>query len=168
MSFGLAFLAGLMGLCLDLYLREAWRLDAWSPDFMVLVILWLGTTRTWTQGALIAASLGLLADGFAGSPAGLHMLHALLLFYLSRGLSSRVLFQGFVGRLLLGLVGGLGSLFLFAVLGKVALPDGQVAVRLTELVVPRIMVVVLFVPIGFPILDRLESLFVRRPERDVL
>jgi hypothetical protein len=87
---------------------------------------------------------------------------------LSRGLSSRVLFQGFVGRLLLGLVGGLGSLFLFAVLGKVVLPDGQVAVRLTELVVPRIVVVVLFVPIGFPILDRLESLFVRRPERDVL
>jgi uncharacterized membrane protein YeaQ/YmgE (transglycosylase-associated protein family) len=96
------------------------------------------------------------------------MLHALLLFYLSRGLSSRVLFQGFIGRMLLGLVGGLTGLFLFAALGKLVLPDGQVALRLTELVVPRIVVVVLFVPLGFPVLDRLESTFVRQPERDVL
>ncbi len=168
MSVALALLAGLMGLCVDLFVREAWRLDAWSPDFMVLVILWLGTTRAWTQGAVIASLLGLVADGFAGSPAGLHMLHALLLFYLSRGLSSRVLFQGFIGRMLLGLVGGLTGLFLFAALGKLVLPDGQVALRLTELVVPRIVVVVLFVPLGFPVLDRLESTFVRQPERDVL
>ena len=91
MSVALALLAGLMGLCVDLFVREAWGLDAWSPDFMVLVILWLGTTRTWTQGAVIASMLGLVADGFAGSPAGLHMLHALLLFYFHHAYSISLL-----------------------------------------------------------------------------
>jgi rod shape-determining protein MreD len=168
MSFALAWMAGLLALCLDLFVREAFVLDAWSPDFLAVVLLWLGTTRSWTQGAIIATTLGAVADAFAGSPLGMHMFHGLLLFYLSRTISSRVLFQGFVGRLLLGLVGGLASLFLLTLIGRLVLSDARLAVRITHLILPRILVVVAAVPFAFPIMDRLEALFVRQPERDLM
>ena len=64
MSVALALLAGLMGLFVDLFVREAWLLDAWSPDFMVLVILWLGTPPPWPQGGAVPLELG--AHGFGG------------------------------------------------------------------------------------------------------
>jgi rod shape-determining protein MreD len=168
MSFLLAWLAGILALCGDLFVREAFSTEAWSPDFLVVVLLWLGTTRSWTEGAVIATTLGAAADGFAASPLGMHMLHALLLFYLSRGISSRVLFQGFLGRLLLGLVGGLASVFLLAAISRLLLGDARLAVRVTQLILPRIGVVVLLVPLAFPVLDRLEALFVRQPERDLM
>lgn len=168
MSFALAYIAGLVALCGDLFVREALALDAWSPDLAAVVLLWLGTTRTWTQGAIIAALLGMVADAFAGSPLGMHMVHALLLFYLSRGIANRVLFQGFLGRLLLGLVGGLASLFILALVSRVLLVDARLAVRITHLILPRILVVVIAVPIVFPVMNRLEALFVRKPERDLM
>ena len=168
MSVLLASVAGLFALCGDLFLREAAALDVDSPDFLVIVIMWMGTTRTWTQGAIIAAVLGLFADGFAGSPLGMHMLHALFLFYLSTATSTRVLFQGFIGRLLLGLLGGIASLFLLVLLSRLVLAEATLALRISHLIVPRVVVVVVFVPIGFPIMDRLEALFVRQPDRDLL
>jgi rod shape-determining protein MreD len=168
MSFLLALLAGLVALCGDLFVREAFSTETWSPDFFVVVVLWLGTTRSWTEGAVIAGVLGVAADGFASSPLGMHMLHGLLLFYLSRAISSRVLFQGFLGRLLLGLVGGLASVFLLAAISRLLLGDTRLAVRVTQLILPRIAVVVAIVPLAFPVLDRLEALFVRQPERDLM
>jgi rod shape-determining protein MreD len=168
MSFALAWFAGLVALCFDLFFREALALDAWAPDFLAVVLLWLGTARTWTQGALLATALGLVADAFSGGPLGMHMLHALFLFYLSRGISNRVLFQGFIGRLLLGLVGGLASLFVLALLSRIVLPDARLALRITHLILPRIVVVVAAVPFVFPIMGRLEALFVRQPERDLM
>ena len=168
MSFLLGFGAGIFALCMDLFVREGFSLDAWSSDFLTVVLLWLGTTRTWTQGAVIAVLLGMVADTFSGSPLGMHMIHGLLLFYLSRTVASRVLFQGFVGRLLLGLVGGLASLFILALVSRMLLADARLADRITHLILPRILVVVACVPFVFPLMNRLESLFVRKTERDLM
>lgn len=160
--------AGLFALCLDLFLRTALDLDAWSPDLLVVIILWLGTARSWIEGALVSAFLGALADGFAGSPLGLHMLHAVLLFYMSRSVANRVLFQGFPGRMLLGLAGGLTSLAVLALISRIFLGDTPLSARLGSLVVPRVLIAVIAVPLVFPVMDRIETLFVRRKESDLL
>lgn len=159
---------GLLALCLDLFVREAWALDAFTPNLLVVLLLWLGTSRGWTEGALLAAVLGLLHDGFAGSPVGTHVLHAVLLFYLSRALASRVRFQGFLGRVPLGVIGALASLFLMVVIGRLFLGDTALPARIVELLFPRLVAVLIAVPLVFPLLDRIENLVVRRPDSDFL
>jgi rod shape-determining protein MreD len=168
MRFLTLLVLGLGALCVDLFVREAWGLDAFSPNLLVVVLLWLGTCRDWTEGALTAAVLGFLNDAFAGSPPGLYLLHAILLFYLSRAIAGRVRFQGLLGRLPLGIAGALASLFILVLIGRVFLGDTAFPDRIVELLLPRLVGVLLGVPLLFPILDRLDTLLVRRPDTDLL
>ncbi len=168
MRFFTLLLLGMSALCVDLFVREAAALDAFSPNLLVVLLLWLGASRDWTEGALAAAVLGLLNDGFAGSPPGAYMLHAVLLFYVSRALASRVRFQGILGRLPLGIAGALASLFLLALIGRLFLGDTTFTERVVGLLFPRLLVVLVAVPLVFPLLDRVDSLLVRRPDTDLL
>lgn len=168
MKLALPLLLGLLALCVEMFLREAFALDAWSPDFLAVLLLWLGTTRQWTEGAVVAATLGVLADGFAGSPLGLHLLHALFLFHAAALLGGQVRFHGLVGRCLLGVAGGVVSLFLLVALSRIFLGDTRLAARIGALLVPRVAVVAAATPLLFPLLDRLDLLLVRRPDTDVL
>ncbi len=168
MSTALPILLGVMALSTEVFLREALALDAWSPDLATAVILWLGCRRSWIQGAATAAAIGVLADAFAGSPLGLHMLHALLLFYAAAALGNQVRFQGFVGNGMLGLVGGFVSLFLLVVIARVFLGDTLLAARVGDLIVPRVVVVTFVVPPVFALLDRIDLVLSRRVEGDVL
>jgi len=162
----LPLMVGVAALCMELFLREAFALDAWTPDLATAVVLWLGASRSWVRGASIAAVIGLLADGFAGSPVGLHMLHAQLVFHAAAALRNQVRFQGLVGWLILGLVGGFVSLFLLVLVARVFLSDTQLAARIGELIVPRVVVLALAVPPTFLFLDKLDALLTR--EGDVL
>ncbi len=168
MSNALPILAGLAAMWCQLFLREAFALDVWSPDLLTPVVLWLGGSRGWGRGAAVAALLGALADGFAGSPLGLHMLHALLVFHAAAALGTQVRFQGPVGWALLGVVGGFVSLFLLVLISRVFLGDTLLAGRIGSLLVPQVVVVALAVPPTFMVLDRLDSLLARRVEGDVL
>lgn len=168
MSLVLPLLFGLGALCGEVFLREAFAADAWAPDFLTVVVIWLGVQRSLVSGAAIAALLGLLADGFAGSPLGVHMLHALLLFYASAILADQVRLQGIAGHVLMGLGGGFVGLFLLALISRVILGDTGLAARIGDLLVPRVAVVTLATPVLFPVFDKLDSLFSRRAETDLL
>lgn len=168
MTNALPILVGLAALMAQTFFREAFALDAWSPDLLTPVILWVGGRRSWTGGAVTAAILGALADGFAGAPLGLHMLHAILLFYAAAALGNQVRFQGFVGYGLLGLVGGFVSLFLLVVVARVFLGDTLLVARVGQLIVPRVVVVALAVPLVFSLLDRIDSGLATRHDGDVL
>lgn len=168
MRFVVLFVVGLFALCVDLFVRELWALDAFSPNLLVVVLLWLGASRGWTEGALCAAGLGLLHDGFAGSPPGVHLLHGLSLFYFARAIAGRVRFQGLLGRLPLGVVGALGSLFILAVIGRLFLGDTAFPDRIVELLFPRLVGALVGVPLLFPLLDRVDALAVRRADSDLL
>ena len=159
---------GLFALCADLFVREVWSLDAWSPDFLTVIVLWLGMNRKTLDGPLAAAALGLLADGFAGGPIGTHMLHAVLLYHLGRVVAKRVLFQGFFGRILLGMLGGLASLLVLVLISRAFLGDTELPNRIGALLVPRVLVVVFAVPLLFPVLSRIEALFFRRRDPSLL
>lgn len=168
MTLLLPLLFGLFALCAEVLLREAFAADAWAPDLLTVVLIWLGMNRSLVGGALIAAVLGVLADGFAGSPLGVHMLHGLLLFYASAILADQVRLQGLVGHVLMGLGGGFVGLFLLALISRLILGDTTLAARIGDLLVPRVAVVALAAPLLFPVLDRLDRLFSRRTDTDLL
>ncbi len=168
MSNAFPVLVGVAALMIELFAREAFALDAWSPDLLAPVVLWLGGRRSWTAGAVTAAVLGAFADGFTGAPLGVHMLHSVLLFYAAAALGTQVRFQGVVGYGLLGLVGGFVSLFLLVVVARVFLGDTLLAARVGSLVVPRVVVVVVALPLVFWVLDRFDGVVSRRREGDIL
>ncbi len=168
MNAALPLMAGLLLLCLQVFLREAFALDAWTPDLLTALVLWLGSNRDWITGATLIALLGALADGFAGSPLGLHVVHGLLLFHAAALLAGQVRFQGPVGGLLLGIAGGFVSLFLLVLVSRLFLPETALPGRVSDLIVPRVTVIAVAVPILFPLLSRLDTLLSRRGEHDVL
>lgn len=168
MRYVLPLLLGLGLLCVELFVREALALDVWAPDLVTVLLLWLGTSRPWTEGAVTAALLGLLADGFAGSPLGLHMLHALLLFHAAGLIGNQVRFHGIVGWLLLGVLGGVVSLFLLVAISRIFLGDTTLAARIGALFLPRVTVVAVACPMVFPLLDRLDALLLRRADTDLV
>jgi rod shape-determining protein MreD len=165
----LPFLFGLGALCTNQFLAVAFGLDAWNPDLLALVIIWLGTSRGLRPGsAITAAILGMLADGFAGSPLGLHMLQSVLLLYVSIALATRVRFQGVFGWTLLGAIGALANLVILVVIGRLFLGGTLLGERIGTLLLPRVGAVVLCAPIVLPVLSRLDEFITRRPERDVI
>lgn len=160
---------GLLALLAQQFFAEALALDIWTPDLLTVVLLWIGIHRGPAAGAAVTVAItGLLADGFAASPAGLHMLHALLLFYLAALLGGRVRFHGLPGRLLLGVAGGLASVGILAGLARVFLPDTALGDRIGQLLLARVGIVVACMPLAFPLLDRLDSALVRTPDSDRL
>lgn len=163
-----ALLLGLFTLSFDLFCREAWALDAWAPEITTVFVLWLGTTRQGMSGPILAALLGLLQDGINTAPAGLYMLHDLLVFYLARGLAERVAFRGFLGRLMMGGLGGLVSLMVMALISKIFLGDTALNSRVGALLVPRVTLILLTLPLLFPIFGWVQSLASRRVESDLL
>lgn len=169
MSTLVIMLFSLAGLLLQQFFAEAMALDLWTPDFLTVVVVWIGITRGPVLGAAITVTLtGLLADGFAASPAGLHTLHALTLFYLAALLGSRVRFHGLPGRLMLGVLGGLASVGILAGIARAFMPDTALADRLGQLLLARVALVVACMPLAFPLLDRLDSALVRTPDNDRL
>mgnify|MGYP002629629195 CR=1 FL=1 len=167
MSILLPILLGLLALCAELFVREALALDSWAPEFLVVLLLFLGTHRG-GRAVGIAALLGALADGFKGSPLGLHMLHAVLLTYGAAALANQVRFRGILGNLLLGALGGVLSLFLLALLSRVFLSGTPLGVRIGALIVPQVTLNALLVPLAFPVLEKLEGLLIGRKDSDVL
>lgn len=168
MTILLPLVYGLLALCAEVLLRTAFAADTWAPDLLTVVLIWIGAHRSLVSGAITAATLGALADGFAGSPLGVHMLHALLLFYAAAILADQVRFHGVVGNILMGLAGGFVGLFLLALISRLLLGDTTLAARIGDLLVPRVAVVAIAAPMVFPALDRLDGLFTRRPDGDLL
>lgn len=169
MSALMPLLFGLGALCTSQFLAIAFDLDAWNPDLLALVMVWLGIARGLrSSSAVVAVILGALADGFAGSPLGLHMLQSVLLLYVAIGLGNRVRFQGIVGWTLLGAVGALVNLVILVVVARLFLSGTLLGERIAAVLLPRVGAVVLCAPIVLPLLSRLDDFATKRPEGDVL
>lgn len=165
----LPILAGLVALCLELFFRQAFGLTTWAPDLVTVVLIWLGVTHGWTVGAVLSAAvIGLLNDGFIGSPAGVHLMHAVIVVLLGGTVADRVRSQSWIGRAMLGLGGGILSLLVLIAVCRVLIGPSAIGARLGDLFVPRTCGVVVGALICFPVLDRLSRVGRRRPDADVL
>jgi rod shape-determining protein MreD len=166
-----AVIALVTGLSLTLFtafLQALTGVDVWTPDLVVAVVLWLGITREPSEGALTAVLLGILSDGFAGSPLGFHMLHAVLLFYVVRTMATRVRFHGVVGHVILAALGGGLSLLLLLLLARLFLAGTPLHLRVMTLAMPRLLLTTLTVPVLFAVLGRIETALVRTAVKDTL
>ena len=162
-------LAGLVALCLELFFRQAFGLTRWAPDLVTVVLIWLGVTKGWSMSAVVSAAvIGLLNDGFIGSPTGVHMMHAIIVVLLGGSVSDRVRSQSWIGRAMLGLAGGVLSLLVLIAVCRLLIGSSAIGARLGDLFVPRTCGVIIGALICFPILDRLAREGRRRPEVDVI
>ncbi|MEZ4474657.1 MAG: hypothetical protein R3F60_28500 [bacterium] len=165
MSVLLPIVLGLFALCGELFVREAFALTRWAPDFAVVVVLWLAVSRGWATSAFVAAAcVGLMTDGFVGSPVGIHILQAVFLVLLAGLLADRVRFKSLPGRLLLGGAGSLVSLLLLVAICRIFLGETAIGARVGSLLLPRTALLMLCVPLAFPVLDRLDALVSKRRE----
>jgi cell shape-determining protein MreD len=160
---------GIAALCTSQFLAVAFDLDAWNPDLLALVMIWLGTARGLRpSSAVFAVILGALADGFSGSPLGLHMVQSVLLLYVSIGLGNRVRFQGVFGWTLLGAIGALVNLVILVAVARLFLGGTLLGERIAAVLLPRVGAVVLCAPLVLPVLSRLDEFSSKRPEGDVI
>lgn len=161
-------LLGLLALCAELFAREAFALTRWSPDFAQVVVLWLAVTRGWSISGCVAAGLvGLLADGFVGSPVGVHMLQALVLVLIAGLFADRLRVRGLPGRLLVAAAGSVLGLLALVLICRIFLGDTSIGARVGDVLLPRTLTLMVCVPLAFPFLDRLDALVSQRREADL-
>ena len=159
-------LVGAVLLGLESMIREVFLLDAWTPPLLTLLVLWLGQQPGIVRNALWVATLGILADGMAGSPVGLHVLYGVCLLYISAFVSKQVRLRGSLSHLVNGLLGGLVSLLLMGLLTRLVSGTQTFGERMGDLLIPWLLTTALLSPVLFPFFARLSDLTARRREYD--
>jgi rod shape-determining protein MreD len=168
MSALLPLIVGLVALTAEVFCREAFALDGWAPDFFTVLVLWLASARRSVVGPLVACLLGLCADGLAGSPLGFFALNGLLVYYAALLLATKVRFQGFVGHLLLGAIGGVLALLILTLSSRVLLMGSLIGDRIGDLFGARVLLITVCCPPAFFIMNKLDGWLLKRPEVDRL
>ena len=113
---------------------------------------------------VVIASLGFLADGLTGSPAGLHGCIGLVIMLVLPLVTSRLELSRGVGAMLIGAAGALFSLLVAAVLVRQT-AHGDSGAGPANLLIPGALWGGLLSPILFPLLDRITS--AQRMEKSV-
>ncbi len=164
----LPLVLGFFALVAEVFCREAFALDGWAPDFFTVLVLWLAVARRPAMGAPIVFVLGLAADGLATSPLGFYALYGLIVFYVTLLISTKVRFQGFVGHLMLGAVGGVVALFVLSLSSRLILMDSLIGDRIGDLFGTRVLLIALTCPPAFFFMNRMDTWFLKRPDVDRL
>ena len=164
----LPLVLGFVALFAEVFCREAFALDGWAPDFYTVLVLWLAKARRPAVGAPVVFLLGVAADGLASSPLGFYALYGLIVFYSTLLISTKVRFQGFVGHLLFGAVGGLVALLILSLSSRLILMDSLISDRIGDLFGTRVLLIALMCPPAFFFMNRLDTFFLKRPDVDRL
>ena len=158
------FFLGLILLGFEAIIREALLLDAWAPPLLTILALWLGQSNRLVSSILVVSALGIVADGMAGSPIGLHVIYLVTLVYIAAFVAKQVRLRGSVGDSLKGLVGGVLALLLMGLVIRFVpsthVPEG----RMGMLLVPWVTTTTVLCPLLFPFFERLDGLLRRRSD----
>ncbi len=159
---------GLLALLSEAFLRSAFAADAWTPPFLILFMVWLGSRGAMYQAVLLAVILGLLADGFAGAPVGIYPLQSLFVVYASSFFTERIQLRGMLHSSLLGFLGGIAALLTLGMLGRGLLGEAQLGSRISDLLVPLTVMTATLAPPMFAVLDRWDGRGSRAVQRSKL
>jgi rod shape-determining protein MreD len=139
------------------------HLAYFAPDLALIAVVWIAIRMSVEGGALLCFALGYLKDGFVMAvPIGMHMEIFVLLFFVVRYFSSKLLVRGLLTLILTVAVTSLLASGLFAVLSLLFDPtftDYRLVMRLAG---PVALVTAPFAPVVFFLLDRVDGLFVRK------
>ena len=157
----MVFFLGLFFLGFEAVLREAFLMDVWTPPLLTILVLWLSQRNPLTSSILMSALLGLIADGMAGCPTGLHVIYFVILIYISAFVGRQVRLRGVLGDLVNGLLGGVVALLLMGLVVRLVpsthVPEG----RMGALLVPWLLTACVLCPLMFPLFERLERMVSR-------
>lgn len=137
-----------------------------GPDVAALVVLFVGLSGRGSTltASLLAFAVGYLADLSAGSPKGLHVIAAVLLVLMARGVSQRLLVRGVIFTTFIAAVFCGAWLVLLALMRGALDPGGLRAFRGPLAKVPlSLLSTALFASPVFAVLHRIDRLFVRDP-----
>jgi hypothetical protein len=79
-----------------------------------------------------------------------------------------VRFQGFVGFLLLGAIGGVFALLILSLASRLVLMDSLITDRIGDLFGTRVLLITLVSPFAFIIMNRFDIWLLKRPDVDRL
>ncbi len=145
-------------------IREVFLLDAWTPPLLTILVLWLGQSNRLLGSVLIISVLGVVADGMAGSPVGLHVVYFVSLVYIATFVAGQVRLRGALGDLVKGLLGGIVALLLMGLVVRLVpsthIPEG----RMGMLLVPWLMTTTILCPLLFPLFESLDGILRQRAD----
>lgn len=139
------------------------QLSYYAPDFALLVVLYLGMTWTTARGVAAAIVIGLLKDGFAlGSPVGMYMHIAVVLFLLSHAVARQLNLRPVGLSVFAAFVASLLSSLLFLLLTLVFDRSFEQYGLIVKMMGPQGLVTAPFAPLVFLLLERLDRMTLRR------
>ena len=141
----------------------------YTPDLVLLVVMYVGLTSTFERGLGVVLLLGLMKDGFAmSSPLGMYMEISVLAFFVSYRLSRRLALRGPVAVMLIAVVFSLGASVLELGLSLIfdrSLGTGEVSAGLLlHSMLPQALATAPFAPVIFWLFEKLDGLVTRKNE----
>lgn len=145
-------------------------LDAWAPNLILPIVLYLGVTPDVhiVRGAALAFVLGYLLDSFSGSPMGLSTFVMVAMFMIARGTGVNLFMRGVLFQIVLTLgfavLAGGAVLALRAIFEPPApFPTGTVLETVYSLLAGALVTSVV-APLLFFGIRRMDALVTRRRE----
>jgi len=140
----------------------------YTPDLLLLIVVYVGLTTTFGTGIALALSLGLVKDGFTPTPIGMWMEIFVITFLISHRLSRRLALRGPLALMFIAAFFSLGASLLELILSTTfdrQFGEGQSGPHtIIEAMVPQALATGPFAPVVFWLFDRLDSWTTRKTE----
>jgi len=158
------FLAGLLLLTFQATLLASLPIHRIRPDFVLILILFLGFSYPTVLGGLIAFSLGFILDLFSGNAFGLYTFTRPLIFFVAQLFRSHFYWKGFSFQFLFVFTFVLleGGLILLLVSGLNPSPFHNLYTSVMADLLPQSIVTGLITPILFPLFEKGAVLLVTK------
>jgi rod shape-determining protein MreD len=158
------FLAGVLLLTFQATLLASLPIHRIRPDFVLILILFLGFSYPTLLGGLVAFSLGFLLDLFSGNSFGLYTFTMPLIFFVAQLFRSHFYWQGISFQFLFVFIFSLleGSLILLLVSGLNPSPFHNFYHSVIVDLLPQSIVTGLITPILFPLFNKGSVLLVTK------
>ena len=156
--------AGFVLLTIESPLMFHMGLNFYAPDFTLILVMYLASTRPLLVGATAAFILGFLKDGFAGGPAGLYTQIMILIFYVARLVMSRVSFRSPLLLMAFAFVTSLLASVLFFLLSLLFVRDFTDYLLVFKMFLPQAIITAPFAPVVFYLAEWIDVFRKRKAE----
>ena len=145
-------------------------LQQYTPDLVLVIVIYLGLTSRFESGVALALALGVLKDGFTlgSSPVGMYMEISVVVFMISYRLSRRLALRGPLAVMLIACVFSVGASLLELVLRYIFARGFEGGGGAPEIILasmlPQVLATAPFAPVLFWLYDKLDGLTIRKKE----
>lgn len=150
-------------LALESPLLHTLQLSFFAPDLALIAVIWAALHMPTAAALATCFMAGFLKDGFVmGAPIGMHMEIFVVAFFVMRFFAGRLLVRGLPTLMVTTAILSIISTLLFTLLTVIFDRGFTNYGMLMRLMVPVALVTAPFAPLVFFLLDRVDSLFLRK------